>query len=109
VSSARADHSDDWLPLRGRFLTGSAIQCEGFKVGNQPGTEVEPIVFRDRLTESDAVDTQRCYHLILVRRSIRRVVIGFASFLAAMMLGTMLVRWDLLETGYSLEIDVTRE
>ncbi len=59
---------------------------------NESGSEVEPIIFRDRLTEADAVDIQRCHDLLLVRSSVRRVAVGFATLLAALCLGALVVR-----------------
>lgn len=52
---------------------------------------MSPIIFRVRFTEANAVDCARCHDLLLVRRSIRRIVIGFTSFLAALSPGAMLV------------------
>jgi hypothetical protein len=69
------------------------------------GTEVEPLIFRCRLTEADAVDIVRCHDLLTVRRSIRRIVVGFATSLAAISLGAIIVRRYLsLETPLSAQV-----
>jgi small-conductance mechanosensitive channel len=74
-------------------------------VDNHPGTEVEPIIFRDRLTEADVVDITRCSDLLLVRRSIRWLVVGFATLLAALALGVLVVRGYLgLETPVTSKV-----
>jgi hypothetical protein len=74
-------------------------------VDDKMGTGIEPITFHGRLTEADAVDIQRCHDLLVVRRSIRRVVIGLATFLAALSLGAIAVRGYLgLETPLAPQV-----
>ncbi len=60
-------------------------------MSDESNTPREPIVFRGRLTEADAVDLMRCYDLMLVRRSIRWVVIVLATVIAALCLCAVLV------------------
>jgi hypothetical protein len=62
-------------------------------VDNVRSTEVEPLEFRYRLGETDVVDLQRCYDRLMVGRPIRRLVVIFATVLAALCL------WSILAMG----------
>jgi hypothetical protein len=78
---------------------------EGCKLDNNLGSRGKPIVFSGRLTEADVVEIQRFRDLLMVRRSIRWVVIGLASFLVALSLGAIVLRRDEgLETPSGLYI-----
>lgn len=58
---------------------------------NEPSMGVEPLVFRDRLSETDVVDFQQCLDRLLVRRSIRWLLGGSVTLLAALCLGSILI------------------
>jgi hypothetical protein len=61
--------------------------------GDRTDAGAEPLVFRGRLTEEDAVALLRCRDRVLVRRSIRWLARGFAAALGGLM------TWFMLDKG----------
>jgi hypothetical protein len=60
-------------------------------VDDAPSTGAQPLLFRNRLSETDAVNLLRCRDRLLFRRSIRWLAGGFVTFLAALCLGSILI------------------
>lgn len=58
---------------------------------NEPGVEANPLVFRGRLSENDALDLQRCHDLLVFRRSIRWLGRGVAALVVVLCLAFVLV------------------
>lgn len=59
----------------------------------ESSTWPEPLVFRGRLTEADAVALQRCYSRVVLRPWIRWLARGFAATLGS------LLTWFMVEKG----------
>ena len=64
--------------------------------GHQTDTGAEPLVFRGRLTEEDAVALRHCHDRVLLRRPFRWLARGFAAALGGLM------TWFILDKGPSV-------